>query len=121
MAPPPAPAPAVVSAFQAAFAPLSTIGLLAATPQQPAYLNEALLHRLGLPTGGFDGLPPSAVLYDAPRHWLFLLEAVPAHGPIGPARQQEFAAWARPCSAGKLYLTAFPDHATFQAHAERIA
>ena len=61
------------------------------------------------------------MLYDAARHWLFLLETVPAHGPIGPARRQQLADWARPCPAGPLFITAFPDRATFRAHAGHIA
>lgn len=107
---PPTFAAELVHGFQAAFAPASEI----------ASHDAALLVRLRL-AGAAWAHAPSAVLYDEARQRLFLVEAVPAHGPITPARRQQLAAWAQSCPAHKVFVTAFADMATYQALGEDIA
>lgn len=106
----------LVQGFRAAFAPASML----LYPAAAGAADADQLARLSLP----DPTPttaPTAVLYDAARQRIYLLEAVPAHGPITPARRQQLAAWAQACPAAQVYVTAFPTMAVFQAHSAPIA
>ena len=61
------------------------------------------------------------VLYDRTRKWLFLIEAVTSHGPVSPKRIVELEAMFAECSAGLVYVSAFPDMSEFKKHALNIA
>jgi len=64
---------------------------------------------------------PDIVLYSPERNWLFLIEAVTSHGPMSPKRRQEIETLLVGCPAERVYVTAFPDVATFRKHAGDIA
>lgn len=102
----------LIEGFRAAFAPTSVL----IDPNLPiAGSPDVLLH---LPA---DAAAPSAILYDAVRQWVYLLDAVPTHGPITPARRQQLAEWTAEWPAGKVYVSVFPNRLAFQAHADCIA
>lgn len=83
-------------------------------------LENEQLAALGVPPMAHDKLP-DIVVHDAGHNWLFLIEAVTSHGPVSPKRWQELEAALKDCNIGRVYVTAFPDNATFRRHAADIA
>jgi hypothetical protein len=81
--------------------------------------NEKLIS-LGIPPMSHDKLP-DVIAYDEKRKWIFLIEAVTSHGPISPKRWHELEKVFENCKVGKVYVTAFPDTATFRKNAADIA
>lgn len=61
------------------------------------------------------------VLYDETRNWLFLIEAVTSHGPVSPKRHVELENLFAECPADRVYVSAFPDFATFKTFLSEIA
>lgn len=84
------------------------------------FLEEEYLKSLGVPPMSHDKLP-DVVVFDEERKWLFLIEAVTSHGPISPKRWIELEEAFKKCSAGIVYVTAFPDRAEFRKNAADIA
>lgn len=83
-------------------------------------LESESLEELGVPPMSHDKLP-DVVVYDGERDWLFLIEAVTSHGPVSPKRWHELEAALGDCKVGRVYVTAFPDAATFRRYAANIA
>ena len=75
---------------------------------------------IGLPLNQHDKLP-DVVLLDQKRNWLFLIEAVTSHGPMSPKRVVELNKILAKCTAGLVYVSAFPDVAEFKKYAADIA
>jgi len=90
------------------------------TAKKTLILDEAAFKKLGILLLEHGKLP-DVILYDARRKWLFLIEAVTSHGPISPKRQIELEELFKDCKAGKIYITAFPDIATYKKYAHDIA
>ena len=83
-------------------------------------VDEEGLKAIGVLPMAHDKLP-DVVVYDTKRNWLFLIEAVTSHGPVSPKRWVELEEVLGSCTAGKVYVTAFPDAATFRKYAADIA
>ena len=64
---------------------------------------------------------PDIVIYDPDKNWLFLVEAVTSHGPVSPKRHRELEKALEKCTAGRVYVTAFPDIVRFKKYANEIA
>lgn len=111
---------AILQAFRAEFAPNSDVLYVGDTAKKDKYQNAKLLAQLQLVCDTHEKIP-DVVLYDAQRQWLFLIEAVTTHGPISPERMLQLAEWSRECQAGKVYVTAFLDKATYRKYAADIA
>lgn len=102
-------------AFRAAFAP----GSILLNPTAPPTARQTnLLAQLHLAPGT---AAPTAVLYDAARQRVFLLEAAAAGGPITEARRQALAAWAAACPGELVYVSAFATRKDFALVADQIA
>jgi len=67
------------------------------------------------------GKMPDVVVHDTRRNWLVLVEAVTSHGPINPLRLRDLKTIFGPSTAGLVFVTAFPDRATFRDYAAQIA
>ena len=78
------------------------------------------LQELGVPPLSHEKLP-DVVVYDEQQKWLFLIEAVTSHGPVSPKRWLELEKAFKGCKVGIVYVTAFPDRATFRKNAAEIA
>ena len=111
---------AIIESFRPEFAPGSVVLYVGDTAQKDKYQHVELLAELQLVCDTHDKIP-DVVLYDAQRQWLFLIEAVTTHGPISPERMLQLAEWSRNCPAGKVYVTAFLDKATYRKYAADIA
>ncbi len=84
------------------------------------YLDTDAFNALNVPPMAHDKLPDVVVL-DTKRNWLFLIEAVTSHGPVSPKRWIELEQAFESCTAGIVYVTAFPDRAEFRKNAADIA
>ncbi len=111
---------AIVEEFGPRFAPGAQVLYLGDTANKTLILDEAGFEKLKVPLVSHDKLP-DIVLYDDEKGWLFLIEAVTSHGPVSPKRQVELEEMFSKCSADRVYVSAFPDFATFKAFLADIA
>ncbi len=111
---------AIVHQFGPRFAPGASLLYLGDTAEKSLYVDSEALRRLGLEITPHDKMP-DVVLYDARREWLFLIEAVTSHGPMSPKRVFELQKVLKKCSAGLIFVSAFPDIKEFKRHADNIA
>ena len=79
-----------------------------------------MLKNIGIPIDQHSKLP-DVVIYDPKRNWLYLIEAVTSHGPVTPKRIVELEDLLKKCTAGKIYVSAFPDFAEFKRHTRNLA
>jgi adenine-specific DNA-methyltransferase len=111
---------AIVEEFAPRFAPGAKLIYLGDTADKVLVFEKAVFAKLGISTSEHGKLP-DVILYDKKRNWLFLIEAVTSHGPVSPKRQFELEKLLEACTAGKVYVTAFLDVATFKKFANDIA
>lgn len=111
---------AIIEEFAPRYAPGSELVYLGDTENKDLVVNEKTLVDLGIPITEHDKLP-DVVLYDRPKNWLFLIEAVTSHGPVSPKRIVELEEMLKNCSIGLVYVSAFPDIGEFKKHAKNIA
>lgn len=109
----------VVEDFAPRFAPGGVVLYLGDTAHKRLVVASSILDHLNIPALHHDKLP-DVVLWDRPRNWLFLIEAVTNHGPVSPKRHAELEAMLRQCPAGRVYVTAFMDFAAFRKYAAEI-
>jgi type II restriction enzyme len=111
---------AIVEEFAPRFAQGAKLIYLGDTAQKTLVFDEPTFAKLGIPLSQ-HGKFPDVILYDSKKKWLFLIEAVTAHGPVSPKRQIELEKLFEKCKAGKVYVTAFLDFATYKKYANDIA
>lgn len=111
---------AIIESFRPEFAPGSVVLYVADTAEKDKYQNTELLAELQLVCDTHDKIP-DVVLYDAARDWLFLIEAVITNGPISAERRVQLAEWSQNCPAGNVYVTGYPDKATYHKYAADMA
>ncbi len=61
------------------------------------------------------------MLYDKSKNWLYLIEAVTAHGAIDQKRVNQLEEMLKDCPADNIYITAFQDRTTFRKYIADIA
>ncbi|MCR9098479.1 MAG: restriction endonuclease [bacterium] len=64
---------------------------------------------------------PDVVLYDSDKGWLYLIEAVTSHGPIGDSRIHVLENMLSDIDCGVVYVTAFLSREDFRKYAADIA
>jgi len=111
---------AIIEEFGPRFAPGATLLYLGDTENKKLILDEDGFEALGVPAPSHEKLP-DVVLYDDNRQWLFLVEAATSRGPISPKRYLELEEMFAGCSAGLVYVTAFPDFVTFRKFLSDVA
>ena len=52
---------------------------------------------------------PDVVLYREDKDWLYFVESVTSVGPMDPKRILEITEMTKDVTAGKIFVTAFPD------------
>ena len=60
---------------------------------------------------------PDVILFDEEKNWLFLVNAVTPVGPMNPKRIIELGDLTKNVTAGKIFVTAFLDFATYKKFA----
>ena len=111
---------AVIEQFAPRFAPGATLAYLGDTAKKHLHVDRQLLERMGFSASEHDKMP-DVVLYDENRNWLFLVEAVTSHGPMTPKRVLELRELLAECTAGLVFVTAFPDLKEFRRHLADLA
>jgi adenine-specific DNA-methyltransferase len=111
---------AIVEEFGPRFAPGAKLIYLSDTAKKTLILDRDAFAKLGL-SFSQHGKFPDVILYASRKKWLFLIEAVTAHGPISPKRQVELEKLFNKCKAKKIYVTAFLDFTTYKKYSNDIA
>jgi hypothetical protein len=97
----------IVNEFAPRFAPGGKVLYVGDTGEKFAYFDEAGFAAIGL---AFDshGKMPDVVIQHVAKHWLLLVEAVTAHGPVNPKRKIELVTLFRGSRLPLVFVTAFP-------------
>lgn len=90
------------------------------TGDKHGFFDVNLLASLGVYLDNHGKLP-DVVIYSTTNNWLFLIESVTSHGPVDHKRYGELAMLFRGCSAGLVYVSAFPDSRTYAKYSSVIA
>lgn len=110
----------IIEQFAPRFAKGSQLLYLGDTEKKDLFMEKTILQKKGIPINKHSKLP-DVILYDKDKNWLFLVEAVTSHGSISPKRIVELEELLKKCSAGKVYVTAFPNFSEFKKHSKEIA
>jgi len=111
---------AVIAEFAPRFAPGARLLYLGDSENKRLIIDEEELARLNIPFTHHDKLP-DIVLYDETVNALYLIEAVTSHGPVSHKRRVELERMLVRCEAGRIYVSAFADFATFRGFITEIA
>ena len=112
----------IINEFAPRFAHGAKLLYIGDTADKYIYVDTETLDSIGIPISADDKLQlPDVVLYDSEKNWLYLVEAVTTHGPIDQKRINDLEIMFKDCPAYIIYVTAFPDRATFRKYAVDIA
>lgn len=112
----------IIESFLPIFAPTSKVLYLGDTSNKYLYLDKESLNAIGLDLSKSSHTKlPDVVLYDEHRKWLFFIEAVTSHGPIGNKRMHSLEQLSKNLDVGIIYVTAFQDRKSFRKFAADIA
>lgn len=90
------------------------------TGDKHGYFDTFLLIKLGVDLDNHGKLP-DVVIYDAAKNWLILIESVTSHGPVNSKRHKELEVLFKDCTAGLVYVSAFPNRKVFLKYLPDIA
>ncbi|BDD43325.1 BsuBI/PstI family type II restriction endonuclease [Streptococcus ruminantium] len=111
---------AIIEEFAPRFAQGSEVLYVGDTTNKALVLNSQKLSELGFSVIVHDKMP-DVVLYNQEKGWLYFIEAVTSVGEISPKRIIEIEGMTVNCSAGNIYVTAFPDFKTYKKFANSLA
>lgn len=111
---------AIIEEFAPRFAPGSECLYVGDTIQKDMVKNIEKLSELGFEITLHDKMP-DVVLYREDKHWIYFVESVTSVGPMDPKRIIEIESMTGNVTAGKIYVTAFLDFATFKKYSEQLA
>lgn len=111
---------AIIEEFAPRFAPNSICLYVGDTIQKDLVKNIDKLSELGFEITLHDKMP-DVVLYNEDKNWIYFIESVTSVGPMDPKRIVEIEALTHNVKAGKIYITAFLDFATFKKFSEQLA
>lgn len=111
---------AIIEEFAPRFAQNSEVLYVGDTTNKSLILNERKLKGLGFEVVVNDKMP-DVVMYNDEKNWLYFVEAVTSVGEISPKRIFEIEEMTKDCTAGNVYITAFPDFKTYKKFAQKLA
>ena len=111
---------ATVEQFAPRFAPGAKLLYLGDAAYKTLVMDADGLAQVGFPANKHSKLP-DIVMYLPKKNWLFLIEVVTSHGPISPKRYQELEKMLAKSSAGRVYVSVFPDFKEFNRHSRNTA
>lgn len=111
---------AIIEEFAPRFAPNSECLYVGDTTEKDLVKNIEKLKELGFEITLHDKMP-DVVLYKEDKNWIYFVESVTSVGPMDPKRIIEIESMTANVSAGKIYVTAFLDFATFKKFSEQLA
>lgn len=111
---------AIIEEFAPRFAPNSECLYVGDTIQKDLIKNTEKLSQLGFEITLHDKMP-DVVLYREDKNWIYFIESITSVGPMDPKRIVEIDAMTENVSAGKIYISAFPDFSTFKKFSDQLA
>ncbi len=111
---------AIIEEFAPRYTPGGRIIYVGDTGDKWGYFDKEGLNELGVSVDS-HGKMPDIVIYYSKRNWLLLVEAVTSHGPVDAKRRGELARLFDNCSAGLVYVTAFPTRAELSRYLREIS
>ncbi len=109
----------ILEVFAPRFAANSECLYVGDSADRDMYKNKERLSELG-----FDitlDILPDVVLYLPEKKWLFFIECVTTVGPVDAKRKADIEAMTIGVDAGNVYITAFPDFATYKRFSQDVA
>ena len=111
---------AIIEEFAPRFAPDSECLYVGDTIQKDMVKNIEKLSQLGFEITSHDKMP-DVVLYREDKNWIYFIESVTSVGPMDSKRIIEIESMTKNVTAGKIYVTAFLDFATFKKFSQQLA
>lgn len=111
---------AIIEEFAPRFAPDSECLYVGDTIEKDLVKNVEKLTKLGFEITLHDKMP-DVVLYREEKDWLYFVESVTSVGPMDPKRIFEITEMTKDVTAGKIFVTAFPDFKTYKKFSEKLA
>lgn len=111
---------AIIEEFAPRFAPNSECLYVGDTIEKDLVKNVDKLRSLGFEITLHDKMP-DVVLFLEDKNWIYFIESVTSVGPMEPKRIKEIEEMTAGISAGRIYVTAFPDFQTFKKFSESLA
>ena len=111
---------AIVEDFGSRFASGGELVYVGDTGAKHGYFDTDLLANLGVVLDNHGKLP-DVVIYLREKNWLLLIESVTSHGPVDSKRHNELGTLFKDCTAGLVYVSAFPNRKVFMKYLEFIA
>ena len=110
----------IVIEFGARYVPGGSLVYAGDTGNKHGFFDIELLESLGVKLDNHGKLP-DVVIYDSEKNWLFLIEAVTSHGPVDHKRYGELTTLFNNCTAGLVFVSAFPNTKTYVKYSGVIA
>ena len=111
---------AIIEEFAPRFAPGSECLYVGDTIEKELVKNVDKLKGLGFEITLHDKMP-DVVLYREDEDWIYFVESVTSVGPMDPKRIIEITDMTKAVKAGKIFVTAFLDFATYKKFADSLA
>lgn len=111
---------AIIEDFAPRFAHNSVCLYVGDTAEKELLKDVDKLKELGFEITLHDKMP-DVVLFREDNNWIYFIEAVTSVGPMNPKRITEIEEMTKNVSAGKIFVTAFIDFATYKKFSESIA
>ena len=111
---------AIIEEFAPRFAKGAEVLYVGDSENKDLIKNRESFEALGVRITDHDKLP-DVILFSRDKNWLYFIEAVTSVGPITVGRMQEIDDMAAGCSAGKIYVTAFPDRKIYRKFIDQLA
>lgn len=111
---------AIIEEFAPRFAPNSECLYVGDTIEKDLVKNVEKLKALGLEITLHDKMP-DVVLYREDKDWIYFVESVTSVDPMDSKRILEITEMTKDVTAGKIFVTAFPDFKTYKKFAEELA
>ena len=111
---------AIIEEFAPRFAPGSECLYVGDTIKKDMVKNIEKLSELGFEISLHDKMP-DVVFYREDKNWIYFVESVTSIGPMDPKRIIEIESMTDNVTAGKIFVTAFLDFATFKKFSEQLA
>lgn len=110
----------IVESFGSRYIPGGMLVYVGDTGDKHGFFDIELLKSLGVQLDNHGKLP-DVVIYDQNKNWLFLIESVTTHGPVDHKRYGELTNLFKDCTAGLVFVSAFPDSKTYAKYSSVIA
>ena len=110
----------IVEEFSPRFVAGGRLVYVGDTGDKYGYFDVSVLKELRIVLDNHGKLP-DVVIHSEDKNWLFLIESVTSHGPVDSKRQTELERLFAGCSAGLVYVSAFPNRKVFLKYIETIA